>query len=128
MNYVLDPFSKNSTRSKFKPIALKTEKDIHSLPIYISGLTLQLIPDHQTHLLRKGPNLSSETGFGGNFLASLDAIDEFHHLSNLIFWWDEELHVAIICNFSRVISRTSFEVQCLSISVIIAKMLFPNIL
>lgn len=76
-----------------------------------SKYLFELTPAHQMHLWRNGSNFSSETGFGENFLASQDGMDAFHHFRNLIFWNCEVLHVAIICNFSNVISGTAFVVQ-----------------
>ena len=55
-----------------------------------------------------------ETGFWRNFLASRDGVEEFHHFKIFAFWAPGMLHVATICNFSNVISGTSFLLQCLS--------------
>ena len=56
----------------------------------------------------------SETGFCGNFLASRDGAEEFHHFKIFALCAPGMLHVATICNFSNVISGTSFLLQCLS--------------
>ena len=73
-----------------------------------------LTPAYQTHLARNWGRRFSETGFWGNFLASRDGAEEFHHFKILALWAPDMLQVATICNFSNVISGTSFMLQCLS--------------
>ena len=72
-------------------------------------------PTYQEARHRNCKSLSSLTGRGGNFLASLDGPEEFSHLSHFTFCAAITFVEAIIWSFSRVNSITAYKVQCLSI-------------
>ena len=70
-------------------------------------------PTYQEARYRYCKSLSSLTGRGGNFLASLDGPEEFIHLSHFTFCEGLTFVEAIIWSFSRINSVTKYKVQCL---------------
>ena len=67
-------------------------------------------PAYQEARHRNCKSLSSLTGRGGNFLASLDDPEEFSHLSHFTFCEEITFVEATIWSFSRVNSVTEYKV------------------
>ena len=72
-------------------------------------------PTYQKARHRNCKSLSLFTGRGGNFLASLDGLEELSHLSHFTFCAGITFVEEIILSFSKVNSVTTYKVQCLSI-------------
>ena len=83
------------------------EKKKHGMRI--KGIEVHT-PAYQEAQHRNCKSLSSLTGRGGNFLASLDGSEELSHLSHFTFCKEITFVEAIIWSFSRVNSVTMYKI------------------